>query len=123
MKRLFLVVVAMLSMTMTFAENENANSVNNVAAYDMKVNIRKLGEVLGLTYDQMESVSDIHRTFCGEMMVASQANKDERDGLVKKAVAKDLKYMNYILNREQYRKYLMLLNATLNNRGLNAIAE
>jgi hypothetical protein len=123
MKRLFLAVVAMLSMTMAFAENEDANNVNNVAAYDMKVNIRKLGEVLGLTYDQMESVSDIHRTFCGEMMVASQANKDERSGLVKKAVAKDLQYMNYILNREQYRKYLMLLNATLNNRGLNTFAE
>lgn len=123
MKRLFLAVVAMLSMTMAFAENEDANNVNNVAAYDMKVNIRKLGEVLGLTYDQMESVSDIHRTFCGEMMVASQANKDERSSLVKKAVAKDLQYMNYILNREQYRKYLMLLNATLNNRGLNTFAE
>jgi glutamine amidotransferase-like uncharacterized protein len=123
MKRLFLAVVAMLSMTMAFAENEDANNVNNVAAYDMKVNIRKLGEVLGLTYDQMESVSDIHRTFCGEMMVASQANKDERSGLVKKAVTKDLQYMNYILNREQYRKYLMLLNATLNNRGLNTFAE
>ena len=28
MKRLFLTVVAMLSMTLTFAENENMNSVN-----------------------------------------------------------------------------------------------
>ena len=38
---------------------------------------------------------------------------------MEKAVKKDLKYMNYILNKEQYRKYLLVLNATFNNRGLN----
>ena len=37
MKRLFLTMVAVLSMTMTFAENENANSLNNTEAYDMTV--------------------------------------------------------------------------------------
>ena len=119
MKRLFITMIAMLSMTMTFAENENAVNTTNTDAYDMKVNIRKLGEVLGLTYDQMESVGDIHRTFCGEMMIASQAQKDERGALVEKAVEKDLKYMNYILNNEQYRKYRLLLSTTLTNRGID----
>ena len=38
MKRLFLVVVAMLSMTMTFAENENAANLNSTEAYNMTVN-------------------------------------------------------------------------------------
>lgn len=118
MKRLFLMVIAMLSMTLTFAENENAVEMTTSEAYDMKVNIRKLGEVLGLTYDQMESVSDIHRTFCGEMLIASQAHKEERDVLVEKAVKKDLKYMNYILNSEQFKKYHLLLSTTLNNRGI-----
>ena len=108
----------MLSMTLTFAENENAVEMTTSEAYDMKVNIRKLGEVLGLTYDQMESVSDIHRTFCGEMLIASQAHKEERDVLVEKAVKKDLKYMNYILNSEQFKKYHLLLSTTLNNRGI-----
>lgn len=119
MKRLYLVVLAMLSMTMTFAENEKASNVNNTNAYDMTVNMRKLGETLGLTFDQMESVTDIHHTFCGEMMVAAQANKEDRKELVNKAVIKDLKYMRYVLNPDQYKKYVMLLNATINNRGLN----
>ena len=39
--------------------------------------------------------------------------------MVNKAIEKDLKYMHYILDRDQYRKYLLLLNATINNRGLN----
>lgn len=118
MKRLFLVVVAVLSMSATFAENENTNSVNNVNAYDMNINIRRLGEALGLTMDQMESVTDIHRTFCGEMMVASQAHKADQKALVDAAVTKDLKYMRYILTPEQYSKYRLLLNTTLTNRGL-----
>lgn len=111
-------VVAMLSMTMTFAENENAANVNNVEAYNMDVNIRRLASALGLTIDQMEAVEDIHRTFNAEMMVAAQANKDEREALVEKAVKRDVRYMHYVLDEKQYRKYLMLLNATLLNRGL-----
>ena len=119
MKRLFLTVVAVLTMTATFAENEKANSVNNANAYDMKVNMSKLGEALNLTQDQMESVADVHRTFCGEMLVASQANDEDRKALVEKAVLKELRYMNYLLNDKQYRTYVMLLNTTRNNRGLN----
>ena len=41
MKKMILTMVAMLSMTMAFAENENAASVNNVEAYDMSVNMNK----------------------------------------------------------------------------------
>ena len=110
--------VAMLSMTMTFAENENTNNVNNVEAYDMTVNMRKLGETLGLTIDQMEAVGDIHRTFSAEMLNAAHAHKDDRQAMVEKAVNKDVRYMHYVLDRDQYRKYLMLLNVTLQNRGL-----
>jgi hypothetical protein len=38
--------------------------------------------------------------------------------MVDRAINKDLAYMNYILNQDQYRKYVMLLNVTLTNRGL-----
>ena len=44
MKRLFLAVVAMLSMNLAFAENEESNMMNVANVYDMDVNIRKLGE-------------------------------------------------------------------------------
>ena len=125
MKRLFLMTVAMLSMTMTFAETEKAATVNTVnenveANYDMTVNMRKLSVALGLTLDQMEAVETVHNTFNAEMQFAAHYNsKEERDAQVKKAVEKDIRWMNYILTKDQYRKYLMLLNTTLNNRGLN----
>ena len=120
MKRLFFVMIAMLSMTMTFAENENTKSVNNVDAYDMSVNMRKLSVTLGLTTDQMEAVENIHTTFNAEMHLAAQADDADRQELVKKAVERDIKWMHYVLDEKQYRLYLTLLNTTLNNRGLNA---
>ena len=118
MKRLFLTMVAVLSMTMTFAENENAASQNNTEAYNMTVNIKKLAHTLGLTTDQMESFAEIHKTFAAEMMFAAQYKGEERTKMVEKAINKDLAYMDYILSDEQYRKYVMLLNVTLYNRGL-----
>ncbi len=119
MKRLFMVVVAMLSMTMTFAENENAASLNNTEAYNMQsVNMKKLGQVLNLSKDQVESFAEIHKTFSAELLFAAQATGDERQKMFERAISKDLAYMRYILSSEQYHKYVMLLNVTLVNRGL-----
>ena len=111
--------IAMLSMTMTFAENEEAKNVTNVEAYDMSVNMRKLSVALGLTLDQMEAVENIHSTFNAEMQLAAHADENERQEMVNKAVERDIKWMQYVLDEKQYRTYLLLLNTTLNNRGLS----
>ncbi len=110
--------LAMLSMTMTFAENEETKNVTNVEAYDMSVNMRKLSVALGLTTDQMEAVENIHNTFNAEMQLAAHTNENDRQEMVNRAVERDIKWMHYVLDEKQYRKYLMLLNTTLNNRGL-----
>ena len=117
---MILTMVAMLSMTMAFAEGENVNSVNNVAAYDMSCNMNKLAAALSLTADQREAVDNIYQTFTAEMMFAAQYySNEQRNEMVKKAISKNVAWMNYVLNDKQRRTYLMLLNATLNNRGLN----
>ena len=118
MKKIVLMLVAMMTMTVANAENENNNTVQAANAYDMTVNMRKLAVTLGLTLDQMEAVKDIHHQFCNEMMLAAQAEGDERNALVEQAVKKDVRYMRYILDKEQYKTYLLLLNTTLYNRGL-----
>ncbi|MBO4464845.1 MAG: hypothetical protein J5797_11735 [Prevotella sp.] len=119
MKKIVLMLVAMLTMSMAYAENENNNATAEAAkAYDMSVNMRKLAVALGLTIDQMEAVNDIHNQFCNEMMLAAQAMGDERAKLLEAAVKKDVRYMHYVLDEKQYKKYLLLLNTTLTNRGL-----
>ena len=119
MKRLFLTVMAVLSMTMTFAENEELNTVNNANAYKMSVNYDRLADALDLSLDQQEAVQDIHSEFCADIMNAGSANTDERKALVKKAINKDLKHMRCVLSDYQFRTYLALLNTTITNRGLN----
>lgn len=115
MKKIVLTLVALMSMTTIFAENEGMNTTE---AYNMTVNMKNLARTLNLSKDQVESVAEVHKTFSSEMMFAAQYGKEERTKMVEKAINKDLAYMNYILNKDQYRKYVMLLNMTLTNRGL-----
>ncbi len=118
MKKMILTMIAMFSMTMTFAENENTNALNGTEAYNMTVNMNQLARTLGLSSDQVEGVAEVHKTFSAEMVNAAHYGKEDRAKMIDKAIIKDLAYMNYMLSKEQYRKYVMLLNVTLVNRGL-----
>ena len=111
-------VVALLSMTMAFAEDETLNSTNSLQAYKMEVNYYKLGEALDLSSDQLEAVKDIHHEFCANMMSVAAANKEARPAMMKNAINNDLRFMRSVLNKKQYKRYLLLLNTTLVNRGL-----
>lgn len=123
-KKIFMVALSLLSMTATYAESEAESRVAHeetadLSAYDMSVNMRKLAVTLGLTFDQMEAVSNIHETFKAEMELASRYDAAKRQKIVDRAIARDLRFMRYILSTEQYRKYQLLLNTTLRNRGLH----
>lgn len=120
MKKMILLAVAMLGMTTaTFAADENASATAATAVYNMNVNMNALSNALALNGDQADAVESVHKNFTAEMMNAAVAPATERKAIVDKAVEKDLKYMHSILSEKQYKKYLMLLNATMVNRGLN----
>ena len=112
-------MVAMLSMTTAFAEGENVASVENMEAYDLNINMNKLSKALNLADDQKEAVAEIHHTFAAELRFAAEYGKNDRKAMLNRAIENDVKWMRYVLNNEQMRTYLMLLNTTLNNRGLN----
>ena len=116
---MIMTLVAMLSMTTAFAEDENTNKVNNVEAYDMTVNMNKLADALHLDWNQREAVENIHNVFNTEMVYAAQYGKNDRDAMVKRAIDTDVKRMRSVLSAEQMHTYLLLLNTTINNRGLN----
>ena len=119
MKKMILTLVAMLSMTTAFAEGESTASVNNMEAYELNVNMKKLAETLKLADDQKEAVADIHHTFASELMFAAQYSNNDRKALVARAIENDVKWMRYVLDETQMRTYLQVLNSTINNRGLN----
>ena len=116
MKKIMIMAVAMFAMaTTTFAAEENTNAT---AAYNMNIKMGSLASALSLNIDQAEAVADVHKNFTADMMNAATASAEDRAAMIDKAVIKDLKYTHSILNDAQYRKYVMLLNATLVNRGL-----
>lgn len=119
MKRMFFMIVAMLSMTTMFAEGENMNSVESANVYDMTVNYAKLAKALNLSYDQREAVEDVHEAFIADMKSVAAASEDSRKAMLKNAISKDLRNMHSVLDHDQYRSYVRLLNLTLVNRGLN----
>ena len=116
MKKIMVLAVAIFAMaTATFAADEETNAT---AAYNMNIKMSSLADALSLNIDQVEAVADVHKNFTADMMNAATAKGEERSAMIDKAVLKDLKYMHVILDNSQYRKYVMLLNTTLINRGL-----
>ena len=64
-------------------------------------------------------VEDIHNNFCSEMRKAEVADDAERMTLAREALKKDIKKLSGVLDRDQMRMYLRLLNITFVNRGVN----
>lgn len=117
MKKIILTLVAVLSMTNALAENESMN-MNN--AYAMNVNYGSLSRALNLSDDQLEAVKDIHSAFNAAMINAASADADDAKAIIASALDFDLREMRAVLENDQFRKYITILNATFNNRGLNA---
>ena len=112
-------MMLMMSMTSAFADNEENNSVNSTNAYEMNISMHSLSRTLNLNRDQYDFVEDAINAFCADMMSIATTDNADRKAMIRSAVQKNLSYTHGILNKAQFRKYVMLLNATLNNRGLN----
>ncbi len=111
-------VVAVLSITMTFAKDEKLNGIENANSYDMSVNYDMLADYLELTSEQLEEVEHIHTSFCTDMEHATETDGEERDYMIKNAVYNNLTNMSYVLDMAQYYKYKQLLYNTFDNRNL-----
>jgi len=96
----------------SFAEDNNATKLTNTEKYELKVNHRRLACVLDMSKDQMEMSRDMAFASCMD-------TEESSEKIVANAVKKNIRYMSYILNNKQYRKYLMLLNLTLEHRGFD----
>ena len=117
MKKIVFAIALMMASTLgAFAED---NSENKVESYTFNINNRSLSRTLSLSNDQEEICSDVIKQFENDMLfAASNSSNESRKAVTKNAVDKNLKYMRMFLNDKQYKKYVMLLNTTLVNRGL-----
>ena len=56
MRKIVMTLVAFMTITMAFAGNSDAKSFHETDAYDMHVNVRRLGTTLGLSSGHGEAV-------------------------------------------------------------------
>ncbi len=116
MKKLGLISVAMLLFSATsFAKGGEEASVAN---YNFDIKVSKLSNYLQLTSAQSGEVADICDFFTMQMKDASYSSKKNQKEKVGKAVYSNLKLMKNTLTDDQYRKYVRLLNVTLQNKGI-----
>lgn len=120
MKKVFLTLVMLFTMSVAmFAEDNNATEIERIEKYDIKVNNRKLANYLQLNEDQMDAVEAVITEFSNDLKFAAfECSDTNRKAVTKNLIDKNVKHMSYVLNKEQYHKYLVVLNATLNNKHI-----
>ena len=121
MKKLVIMLVMLFTMSVySFGENNVVNKVENIEKYSFNVNHQKLANALDLSKDQFESLDVLFGEFENGMVLASEMDSDEsRYKVLHNTINTNVRYMRYILNDEQYRHYLKLLNLTLEHRGFD----
>ena len=130
MKKIFLTLVAVMTMSFSYAETESFRAESNVdnfitefmkfqdKRFDMSCDMRRLATTLDLTDWQMDAVEAIQNTFCNDMESAGTTRGPQRRHLVHEAVRKDVHQMHRVLNDKQFDTYMTLLGATLQNKHL-----
>ncbi len=114
MKRLGLTLVAALCLAATTFAADNQPTT---AKWEGNINVSKLSKYLKLSSLQNEEVANICDYFTEQMNRATTAKKNQ-DAKMHTAVYGNLKLMRQTLTKEQYAKYVSLMNATLKNRGI-----
>ena len=119
-KFVFMVALMLATNTANILAGENSvNETENVENYYIHVNEKSLSKSLGMSKDQMEICSDVIKEFENDMVFASSNAKGEsRKAVTRNAIMKNMRSMKMFLDEAQYKKYVLILNTTLVNRGI-----
>lgn len=108
MKKLFLSLFVVMSMSVGHA-NASTSTVN--------ARIQKVESFLELQNSQVNEARKSMTDYYDLMQKLTEQH--ETNATIKKATNAHLKQMHRVLSPEQYRKYLQVLNATLQNHGVD----
>ena len=111
-------IVMMLSMIMTNVNAEETSTMK-AEAFHIEVNSKALARTLDAEGDQVEAINDVMTVF--EMQtkcISTETNDRVRRTMMKNAVNDNVRLMRGVLNNDQMKTYLKVLNVTLQNRGV-----
>lgn len=113
MKKMTVMVVVLMMTTALSAKSSRAKATE----WNGNINVERLSNYLKLTSIQSEDVAMICDFFSREWTKAT-ASKSQQQRRMQKAVYSNLKLMKQTLTREQYSKYMTLINLTLRNNNI-----
>ena len=116
MKRSFLSVVMFLSLSTVGYSQENKL---NVGDWNLETRLPKLSRYLNLNAGQYDDVANAIDFFSDKMRNAKYSKENRQIKKLNEAVYGNLKLMKNTLSHAQYKKYVLLMNCELKNRGLN----
>ena len=95
-----------------------AKGSDNAASWNFDINVSQLSNYLQLSSKQVSEVSDICDYFANQMKNVSYASDKNQKDKLHNAIYANLKLMKETLTEDQYKKYVRLLNVTMQNKGL-----
>ncbi len=112
MKQLVIAVVALtMSTTVGFSQNASSNIDE-----PFNPNVVQLSKYLELSANQFDDVVLINEYFVDKQRDSLTGKEKHRDKKMYIAVYGNLKLMKDVLDEDQYRKYVTVLNVTNNNK-------
>lgn len=117
MKKLLIILISLFTFNYSFAYDVKVGDRN----YDMsKVYYKSLTKALELDSVQSKDFKFVFDTFVNQMSnVNDEKNKNTQKLMFNNTIDMNVKLSKQVLNKVQYKKYLTLLNMTINNRNLN----
>lgn len=120
MKKFLVMVMMLFTMGVNLHANDSAiNEEFKIEKYEFKVNHKRLAKFFGLRFNQIALYDYVLSTLENEMDYARDVDVKERDLIVADAYKKHLRWMHYVLDDKQYKKYEVLFKLTFENKGFD----
>jgi len=107
---------------MTFSASAYSTRMND-GKFELNINSSRLCHYLGVNEFYADQISEVTEAFSSDLENAEKKSGVERANRVKEAVFGNLKVMRKYLTKDQYHKYVTVMNQTLKNRGLDVYFE
>lgn len=121
-KNLFIAVSAIMMATANVKGEEIVNlSATPKVNYKLEVPMRSMSRYLNLDENQQQLMQGVSDDFQYAVACLEDASAEQRPAHMKKALRTHLSYTREVLKPEQYRRYLIILNNTMKNKGLDTL--
>ena len=118
-KVIFMVVASLMIATANVEAGNKADDKKNTSDFVIDINMTSLTRALNLKYYQVDQMAKASARLYRNVKFAKSSNPVKQSERLYKALSNNLRVAHEVLDENQYRDYLKLLNSTFVNKGLD----